>query len=209
VQKLLLQCVPFPYSSSSHVLRRCPQQRFPLDGFVVVKVRPEEVLPVTSVRFKCTEEVALEEVDAVVPDASVEWTFTSFRNEVTISETNKRSVSNNDCNDVKRHFSPVPIHPLIGRHTQANNLIFLTHKQYRHPHEVERGVQHDPSDPRRAAINDLKRSPKSFLVVDIAHFRVESSSAVKHPTAHDDKHHEKPDEVFVVFSADAISDLGS
>lgn len=87
MQNLLLQCVTRAFPRTSHVLRRCPQQRLIFNRFVVVgivKVGPEEVEPVTAMRFHCAEEVAFEKVDQIVPHTTVEGTFASLRDEVPI-----------------------------------------------------------------------------------------------------------------------------
>jgi hypothetical protein len=67
-------------------------------------------------------------------------------------------------------------------------------------------IQHYPSNPRCTAVNYKKRSPQTILIVDVANFRIESNTTEKHPNAHYNQHNKKPDEMFVIFSADTVSD---
>lgn len=65
-----------------------PQQRLHLDGFVVLEVGPEEVQPVTPLRLEEAEKVTLQKIDEVLERATVERTFTAFRDEMSISTKN-------------------------------------------------------------------------------------------------------------------------
>lgn len=79
-------------SPRSHVLIvvSCPQQRLHLDGLVVFKVRPEEVHPVATLRFKHAEEIALVEIDEIPENPTIERTFATFGDEMTIPENSKK-----------------------------------------------------------------------------------------------------------------------
>lgn len=76
-------------SSRSHVLIVVcrSQQWLHLDGLVVFKVRPEEVQPITTLRFENAEEVALEEVDKIPESSAIKRTFAALSDEMTIPET--------------------------------------------------------------------------------------------------------------------------
>lgn len=107
----------------------------------------------------------------------------------------------------RRNFSPVAVHSLICRHCQADDLILLADEKNCHPHEVEGSVEHDPTDPRLTRSDDDQRRPQPILNVDVANVSVKHGASVKHPNAHRAQHHEKADEEFVVFGADAVPDL--
>lgn len=87
-EKLKLKSsLPLPAASScSHILIVVsrPQQRLHFNGFVIFKVRPEKVKPVTSLRFEDTEEVAFKEIDDIFKGSAIEWTFSALGNEVPI-----------------------------------------------------------------------------------------------------------------------------
>lgn len=101
---------------------------------------------------------------------------------------------------------PVAVHSLVRRHAETHDLIVLADEKNRHPHEMQRSVQHHPSDPRRTASNYQQRCPQAVLVANIAHFFVIFNASEKHPHAHRHQHHEEADEELVVFGADTISD---
>lgn len=70
-------------------------QRLSLDGFVVLKIMPEEVQPVSILGFAGSETRAIIKVHHVLVDSTVEWTLPAFRNEMSVS---------------------IAIHPFVGCH---------------------------------------------------------------------------------------------
>lgn len=87
---MIFDSVRFSFPSHILIIIRRTKQRFHFDRLIVFKVRPEEVHPVPSLGFEYAKESTFKEIDEVFEHATIEGTFSTFSDEVTIPENLNR-----------------------------------------------------------------------------------------------------------------------